>query len=146
MSIKKSRKTFLGFSSIVRLIGLEPTRRETPDPKSGASTNFATGAKCNPLFALLPCKDSANRAKKKINLVYFLFRGAAYLIQSSANRAKKKINLVYFLFFALLNNPSEVPPILFKVVQTELLPLTAPISSWSLLHRWHKRSLRCLHP
>ena len=29
----------------VRLIGLEPTRRETPDPKSGASTNFATGAK-----------------------------------------------------------------------------------------------------
>ena len=89
MSIKKSRKTFLGFSSIVRLIGLEPTRRETPDPKSGASTNFATGAKCNPLFALLPCKDSANRAKKKINLVYFLF-------------------------FALLNNPSEVPPILFK--------------------------------
>ena len=30
----------------VRLIGLEPTRRETPDPKSGASTNFATGAFC----------------------------------------------------------------------------------------------------
>ena len=31
----------------VRLIGLEPTRRETPDPKSGASTNFATGAKAS---------------------------------------------------------------------------------------------------
>ena len=30
--------------SFVRLIGLEPTRRKTPDPKSGASTNFATGA------------------------------------------------------------------------------------------------------
>lgn len=28
----------------MRLIGLEPTRCETPDPKSGASTNFATGA------------------------------------------------------------------------------------------------------
>ena len=28
----------------VRLIGLEPTRRETPDPKSGAATNYATGA------------------------------------------------------------------------------------------------------
>ena len=28
----------------VRLIGLEPTRRETPDPKSGASTNSATSA------------------------------------------------------------------------------------------------------
>ena len=33
----------LGFC-MVRLIGLEPTRRKTPDPKSGASTNFATGA------------------------------------------------------------------------------------------------------
>ena len=29
---------------LVRLIGLEPTRRETPDPKSGAATNYATGA------------------------------------------------------------------------------------------------------
>ena len=28
----------------VRLTGLEPARRETPDPKSGASTNSATGA------------------------------------------------------------------------------------------------------
>ncbi len=32
------------FALKVRLIGLEPTRRETPDPKSGASTNFATSA------------------------------------------------------------------------------------------------------
>ena len=83
----------------MRLIGLEPTRRETPDPKSGASTNFATGAWCKLPFLLLPCKDSANRVKKKINLVYFFFRGAAYLIQSSANLfMKKKINLVYFFF------------------------------------------------
>ena len=28
----------------VRLIGLEPTRRKTLDPKSSASTNSATGA------------------------------------------------------------------------------------------------------
>ena len=28
----------------MRVIGLEPTRRKTPDPKSGASTNFATRA------------------------------------------------------------------------------------------------------
>ena len=28
----------------VRLIGLEPTRPEPPDPKSGASTNSATSA------------------------------------------------------------------------------------------------------
>jgi hypothetical protein len=31
----------------VRLTGLEPARRETPDPKSGASTNSATGAKAS---------------------------------------------------------------------------------------------------
>ena len=36
---------------VVRLIGLEPTRRETPDPKSGASTNFATSA-------ILRCKGT----------------------------------------------------------------------------------------
>ena len=36
----KSRRDFL----CVHLIGLEPTRPKTPDPKSGASTNSATGA------------------------------------------------------------------------------------------------------
>ena len=30
---------------VVRLTGLEPARRKTPDPKSGASTNSATGAR-----------------------------------------------------------------------------------------------------
>ena len=33
------------YLNFVRLTGLEPARRETPDPKSGASTNSATGAK-----------------------------------------------------------------------------------------------------
>ena len=28
----------------VRVIGLEPTHREAPDPKSGVSTNFTTPA------------------------------------------------------------------------------------------------------
>ena len=46
--IKKRQRNF---SAFVRLIGLEPTRRKTPDPKSGASTNFATGALCG-------CKDT----------------------------------------------------------------------------------------
>ena len=32
---------------VVRLTGLEPAHRKTPDPKSGASTNFATGAFLN---------------------------------------------------------------------------------------------------
>jgi hypothetical protein len=60
---------------------------------------------------LLLCKDSANRVKKKINLVYFFFRGAAYLIQSSANWLMKK-KIKSFIF------SSEVPPVLSKVVQT----------------------------
>ena len=29
---------------LVRVIGLEPTRPKAPEPKSGASTNFATPA------------------------------------------------------------------------------------------------------
>ena len=32
------------WSFFVRLTGLEPAHRETLDPKSNASTNFATGA------------------------------------------------------------------------------------------------------
>ena len=31
-------------SVLVRVIGLEPTRLAAPEPKSGASTNFATPA------------------------------------------------------------------------------------------------------
>ena len=40
----KTRWISAGFVLFVRLIGLEPTQPELPDPKSGASTNFATGA------------------------------------------------------------------------------------------------------
>lgn len=32
---------------MVRLAGLEPVRLSAPDPKSGASTNSATGAKAS---------------------------------------------------------------------------------------------------
>ena len=35
---------YFGIVYFVRLIGLEPTRPEPPDPKSGASTNSATSA------------------------------------------------------------------------------------------------------
>ena len=44
---------FLGF---VRLTGLEPARRETPDPKSDASTNSATGAFHHAFYRLLHLK------------------------------------------------------------------------------------------
>ena len=38
----------------VRLTGLEPARRKTPDPKSGASTNFATSAVCGCKGSVFP--------------------------------------------------------------------------------------------
>ena len=49
----------------VRLIGLEPTRRETLDPKSSASTNFATGAN-------LRCKGSVFLWPSQIFTVFFM--------------------------------------------------------------------------
>ena len=39
---------------MVRVIGLEPTRPKAPEPKSGASTNFAT-----------PASDEINTSLKK---------------------------------------------------------------------------------
>ena len=41
---KEKREEISSLFLSVRLIGLEPTRITTPDPKSGASTNFATSA------------------------------------------------------------------------------------------------------
>lgn len=41
-------------SFYVRVIGLEPTRLTTPDPKSGAATNYATRAT---LLSVSGCKD-----------------------------------------------------------------------------------------
>ena len=38
---------------VVRKKGLEPPRREAPDPKSGAATNYATSA----LGCFKDCKD-----------------------------------------------------------------------------------------
>ncbi len=49
----------------VRLIGLEPTRRKTLDPKSSASTNFATGA-------ITTNKQNFNFAFAKV-IIYFNF-------------------------------------------------------------------------
>ena len=41
---------------IVRMIGLEPTRLTAPDPKSGAATNYATGAA---ILSVSGCKGNA---------------------------------------------------------------------------------------
>ena len=44
----------MGGGLVVRMKGLEPPRREAPDPKSGAATNYATSA----FFRIISdCKD-----------------------------------------------------------------------------------------
>ena len=51
---------------MVRLKGLEPSRRETPDPKSGASANSATsasGCKGNAFWANNQIKQWENLEK-----------------------------------------------------------------------------------
>ena len=51
---KKTAPMFIGtVYLIVRKKGLEPPRREAPDPKSGAATNYATSA----LGCFKDCKD-----------------------------------------------------------------------------------------
>ncbi len=62
---------------MVRLIGLEPTRRKTPDPKSGASTNFATGA-------LSGCKGN----------IFFPFHQIYFKISSSEHLHTPSITLL----------------------------------------------------
>jgi hypothetical protein len=39
-----TRRNYGCYSIKVRLKGLEPPRREAPDPKSGVATNYTTGA------------------------------------------------------------------------------------------------------
>lgn len=58
----------------MRLIGLEPTRREAPDPKSGVSTNFTTGACLIGEANQKRCKDMRNSAylqTKQQRIFYF---------------------------------------------------------------------------
>ena len=55
----------------VRLTGLEPARRKTPDPKSDASTNSATGA----------CGDSLRVQKYNVFVKYANY--SAFFFRSS---------------------------------------------------------------
>ena len=57
------------------MIGLEPTRLAAPDPKSGASANFATSAIENiinwfPIITLLDCAG-VPREEKRAKLGFF---------------------------------------------------------------------------
>jgi hypothetical protein len=49
------------------MIGLEPTRRKAPDPKSGMATNYITSATCRKNNVLL------NLIKQKSGRKYLLF-------------------------------------------------------------------------
>jgi hypothetical protein len=53
---------------LVRKKGLEPPRREAPDPKSGAATNYATSAYVG---CIEDCKDRYCSEKSKEFLNYF---------------------------------------------------------------------------
>ena len=57
----------------VRLTGLEPARRKTPDPKSDASTNSATGA----------CGDSLRVQKYNVFVKYANY--SAFFFLSNRN-------------------------------------------------------------
>ena len=50
---------------MVRVIGLEPTRPKAPEPKSGASTNFATPAHYQVIATIMKIKI------KKTTLIIF---------------------------------------------------------------------------
>ena len=54
----------------VRLIGLEPTRLATPDPKSGASTNFATSAVCSGKVTLFWRIEAGTRVIFLTSVIY----------------------------------------------------------------------------
>ena len=62
----------------MRLIGLEPTRLTTPDPKSGAATNYATGAERN-CFPL---------AGTKIGQVFETTKYCAQFFKASLNSSR----------------------------------------------------------
>lgn len=60
---KPSRVVLEGFLVFVRLKGLEPPRREAPDPKSGVATNYTTaafGLRCKGKYFLLICNIQKN--------------------------------------------------------------------------------------
>ena len=69
---------------VVRLIGLEPTRRETLDPKSSASTNFATGA-------ILRCKGNDFLGVGQIFRRLFTLFSRARVLYNGVDRSTKSI-------------------------------------------------------
>ena len=55
------------FEYMVRVEGLEPPRLAAPEPKSGASTNFATPAFKNKQCSTLPYQKDIQVSRAKTN-------------------------------------------------------------------------------
>ena len=54
---------------MVRVIGLEPTRPKAPEPKSGASTNFATPASKYKQYSIPPYQKDIQVSRAKTNFL-----------------------------------------------------------------------------
>ena len=83
----------------MRLIGLEPTRRETPDPKSGAATNYATGADKPLLFIIAGAKI----------MIFFIVSNSLRLISFTFSKyivALLRLNVLY-CFYPKTNGESQ---------------------------------------
>ena len=79
----------------MRLTGLEPAHRETLDPKSNASTNFATGAEeCLKNSAKVRLKYE--KCKKKQKKVQKNLRNREKYITFAPAKSLKGLSTVYF--------------------------------------------------
>ena len=68
---KRFQRSRLAICFSVRLIGLEPTRQESLDPKSSASTNSATSADNKCMSFEMRCKGSVFLDKNQIMRPFF---------------------------------------------------------------------------
>ena len=76
---KRFQRSRLAICFSVRLIGLEPTRQESLDPKSSASTNSATSADNKCMSFEMRCKGSVFLDKNQIMRLFFLL-GTVYCL------------------------------------------------------------------
>ncbi len=76
---KRFQRSRLAICFSVRLIGLEPTRQESLDPKSSASTNSATSADNKYMSFEMRCKGSVFLDKNQIMRLFFLL-GTVYCL------------------------------------------------------------------
>lgn len=67
---------------MVRAKGLEPPCREAPDPKSGASTNFATPALSEHVIRWVVLAEKACHAKGNFPFLFSIIQEIAFFMNS----------------------------------------------------------------